>query len=303
MSIFSLWMIFNPYSILETYKIDVTNSTNSTYTSTDKLLVSGTVQLLGIWYAVGAGALTITLRNGTDDQKSMLCFITGLWFVVAILCQFLSVPHFSEIGVPASGAYFNAGLGFLIGLLCFLGADCPPKISMAPVRKPLYWGYIARIVVLVVFMLLMFCIPDKLMESYGLEVSASASTVLVGFMKFSMAPWFLYVALICLAQLLVMGPCATYGYNRWLATCDFALMVVSAIWAGVWQSLNENGKYDKLIKGQYFNMVMYFVLFLIFYASVALLDPAVVKDNIEKEIMKEEDMDYLESDDDAEEES
>lgn len=302
-AIFSMWMLVNPIGMLEMYKIDFTNST---YTSTDKMLVSGTVQLIALNFAVAAGALTITYRNGTDDQKSMLCFMTGLWSVVQIICNFCSIPHFGAIGVPASGAYFNVGLLFVVGAVNFLGADCPPKISMAPVRKPLYWGYIVSIVVTGVFTLLMFFIPDKLMNGYGVQLTGNAFTVCVGLLRFTLAPWYLYMIFVYLAQLLVMGPCATYGYSRWMSCSMNALAGVSAILAVVWQCLNdEEGKYDKLIKGQYFNMVLYFVFFLLFYIPVAQLDPVVVKDTVEKEIGKDEDLEYEadEFDDDDEDES
>merc|ERR1711907_174636 len=105
-----------------------------------------------------------------DNQKSMLCFVTAVWSIVASITAFAGASTWSTVGAPESGSYFNAGLVLVLGVVNFLGVNCPPTIKIANLQKPLYWGYFVKLFLCAVYALLFAFFPDKLVTSYGVDV-------------------------------------------------------------------------------------------------------------------------------------
>jgi len=196
--------------------------------------------------------------------------MNGLGLVVNNIVTLCAVSYWVDLGVSSTGIYITTALFFIIAVVNFLGAD-KPVITKSNMAKPLYWGFIFSTVIYVFYMFFMFISPDSLMDSYGVKVSAKSGKVLAGMFRYAWAPAFLHIALVFIAQLIVAGPLATYGIARWMAIEAFAYVLTSAVWAAVWTCI-DSVTYETFIKGQFFNMFLWMIIFFLFYYPVALMD-------------------------------
>lgn len=292
---FSLATIAFPVAFLAQYNLDLgavhtnvtdatTNVTSTTpITEAEKLIISTSLQNLGVTLGIAVAINTITFRGGTDDQKSTVCLMNGLSSLLSSIIG-VCTPSYWDGLVSSTGIYINAGLFFLVAIVNFLGGCPPAAFKLANVSKPLYWGFLGISAIYVFYMFAMVFATDALFESYGVKISGNPQKVLVGLFKFSMAPTFLQIALLLIAQIIAPGPLATYSIARYMAMISLGSFLMSAVSSAVWTCLNDaDGKYDKIIRGQNFNMFLWAVFWVAFYVPVALMDP-VLKDTVDNEI-------------------
>jgi len=249
----------------------------------DKLLIGSSTQYLGMLFCIIAATLSITARNGTDSQKSTISLMNAIGCLVQFISCLIGVSYWEPLGVPAAGLYFNAGLFLLIAVLNLLGSTFPPVYNLSAdiFRNPMNWGFLLWIVVGFFYAVMAAFATDSLTDGYGVKLEGKSQLILHGSFKYSMAPILLNVILLFKGHMITAGSYATYVVGRFLSAATCALTLMSAIWAMVFTCLNEGGKYDKIISGQYFNMSLWFVFFLLFYVPMARMDhvfaPAIQK--------------------------
>lgn len=294
---FSLMQIIAPIWFVKQYNVDLSDTTK--FDQTAKLLSASVMIFIGMCYMIGAGINSLNLRQGSDASKSTLCFMNGLHSVLNLIMAVVGMSHWESLGVKAGSIYFNMGLFATVALVNFLSVDGLPKINLAPMGNRLYWGFFAVIFLFTLYFFGMLFFTEKLMSGYGIEFTGEAEKFLLGCLKYSLAPFYFYMVLICVAQIITCAPQRTYIFARLMAIFSFACTLVIATWAAVWTALNDvNGTYDKMISGQYFNMAQWFVLFLLFYVGVAGMDSN-TKDAIEEAVVGEY-AGELESDEESE---
>lgn len=269
-AVFSLMQIIAPIWFVKQYKVDLNDSTK--FDLTAKLISAATIIFIGICYMIGAAVNSLNLRQGSDASKSTLCFMNGLYSVLNLIMAVVGMSHWEALGVKAGSIYFNMGLFATVALVNFLSVDGLPKIDLAPMGNRLYWGFFAVIVLFTLYFFGMVFFAEKLLSGYGIEFTGDAQKFLVGCLKYSLAPFYFYMVLVSFAQIITCAPQRTYIFARVMAIMSFAVTMAVAVWAAVWTALNVNGKYDKMISGQYFNMAIWFILFLLFYVGVASMD-------------------------------
>jgi len=293
--IFGLLNITMPVSFLKSYNLDLGNmNTNATDTQTkavtskaittdEKIIISTTLQLVGVTMFASGGANTITYRGGTDDQKSTMCLMNGIGTMLTVIIGLCTVGYWTDVGVSATGLYINAAIFFVVAVVNFLGVIFPPTFKLAPFAKPLYWGFLATIPLYVLYMFMFFFGTEFFAKSYGLVLTGNPKAVLMGLIKFGLGPAILQNVLFMIAQIIAPGALATYSIVRMMCIVCFGNFMASAYAAAVWTCRNANGSYDDIIQGQGFNMFLWAVLFLLFYYPLVQLDNK-IKEVLEKEI-------------------
>lgn len=267
LAVFNVMMVWFPQWFLEAYKINLT-----TTPVTEKLMLTGFVQFIGLNYAIGAGLNLITVRQGNDSSKGTINLINVLWNVISAGITLISYKYWTDIGVPGGGVWLNFCLfllGAVLNLLGCIGSNVFAKL--APIGKPLYWGLYPTLLITTLYMCAMFFFPGALMKGYGVAFSPATNTVFVGLMRFGMAPYYIYTILSCIANFFI-EPNVTYIYIRWLAIMMLVLSTVYLITAATWRSMQVNNEYLKIIRGQYFNAFLFLFFFVLFYLPVALMD-------------------------------
>jgi len=275
---FGMMQFFMPIWFLAQYNIDL-----GSLALVEKLILGITLQIFGVYAMKIAGILAITARNGTDEQRATTCLMQGVASSVIAVVTAASVGFWTELGVPASGIYFNLGLDGLVAVLALLGAGFPPAFKPAPLRKPLYWGFLGLIAYYALFSLGMFFATESMLEGYGVEIGGQAHGVLSGMARFTYAPAFLNLILLLLGHLVTVGSCASYGVARLASGMALVLCAGSAVSATFWACLNEDGEYDKILSGQHFNAGLWLFFFLLSYVPIAAMDRA-VREGVEKEV-------------------
>jgi len=276
--LFGLAMITMPLSFLAQYQLDL-----DAIEPAEKMMIGVNMQFYGGNLLLHAGVLMLTAMTGTDDAQATMALMGGLGCCVQIVSILLSVSFWTKLGVAAGGLYFNAMLFGLIAVLCFLGANYPPAFKMAPLGKSLYWGFLGLIAMYTFYVLAMVFATDTLLEGYGVHIQGAPYSVLIGMFKFGLAPEFLHIIMVLKSLIITSGSHNTYAIGRWMSLiCVGWFFMISAM-AMVWTTLNEDGKYDKIISGQYFNMLLWLIFSVLFYAPIARLDPE-LKSTIEKEV-------------------
>jgi len=237
-------------------------------------LIGSSTQYMGVLLFIIAATLSITARNGTDSQKSTISLMNAIGCLVQFISCLIGVSYWEFLGVPAAGIYFNAGLFLLIAVLNLLGSTFPPVYNLSAdiFRNPMNWGFLVWIVIATFFMVMMAFATESLTDSYGVKLEGKSQLVLAGMFKYSLAPTYLIIILLFKGHMITAGSYATYVIGRFLSAATCALTLMSAIWAMVFTCLNEGGKYDKIISGQYFNMSLWLVFFLLFYVPMARMD-------------------------------
>jgi hypothetical protein len=268
--VFGLMMFTMPMSFMKQYQLD-TDSMNLM----SKLMIGTIMQFWAMNLFMNVCVCTITARNGTEEQQATTALMMGLGSIISAIIQCASTPQWTELGVAASGIYFNVGLFALIAVVNFLGASFPPTIKMAPLSNPMYWGFVGMIGMYTMYMFTMFFAPDSLMDGYGVTLKGKPKAVLKLMFQFGLAPAFLSVILLFKGHLVTAGSLATYGIARYMCAILMGLMSMCVVMAAVWTCLNEDGKYDKIISGQYFNTFLWLVFFFLFYVPVARMDSAI----------------------------
>jgi hypothetical protein len=299
--LYAIMMIFLPSKLMEQYGIDMEK-----WDKGDNLFSLGMYQLLGINYLIAGGVNGITMRIGSDNTKSTVCFMNAVYaFIAAILCAVSYSFWVNTIGVESKGIWFNVVLFALICIVNALGSDCPPTIKMSPLKNPLYWGFILAIVVYGLYMIFMFANPVGLLNGYGVNDKWESLTFNSGILRYAFGTYYIHLILLLVAQLITDDSIVAYVLARFLWGIMTALMIASAIYAVIWSTIDDKAapKYDHLAKGSYFNAVLYVVFTFLFYGPVARLDSEIkyaVADNLGKEIVDEEEE---EDDEDYEDES
>ena len=267
LSVFMLMMIWFPQWFLEAYKINLT-----TTPATEKLMLTSFVQYIGLNYAMGGALNVITARQGNDSSKATINVINALWSLICAIITLGSYKYWTDIGVPSGGIWLNTCLfllGAVLNLLGCIGSNVFAKL--APIGKPLYWGFYPTLLITTLYMCAMFFFPGALMKGYGVAFSPAINTVFVGLMRFGMAPYYIYTILGCIANFFI-EPNVTYIYVRWLAIMMIVLSTTYCITAATWRSMQVNNEYLKIIRGQYFNAFLFLFFFVLFYLPVALMD-------------------------------
>jgi len=281
---FSIAMTIAPGWIMGQYGVD-----SSGWTQTEKMMTVGFFQFIGLNYGLVVAACNVTFRNGTDDQKSMLCAVTGAAFIIMAIVSFAAIGSWTDLGTPAAGGYFNGVLCLVVAIVNLLGYS-KAEIKLVNLKAPIFWGFLASIVINVLYMVGFAFAAESLCKSYGVELTGNAKGVLENAMKFTYAPILLYVTGIFALQICVQGPLSTYVYARYVGFFDMALALVYLVCAVIWtnldaqpaQGLTASAK-DKIVSGQYFNAALYFLLFVLFYVAVVRLDSS-LKETVEKEL-------------------
>jgi hypothetical protein len=214
-------------------------------------------------------------------------------FIAAILCAVSYSFWVNTIGVESKGIWFNVVLFALICIVNALGSDCPPTIKMSPLKNPLYWGFILAILVYGLYMIAMFANPVGLLNGYGVNDKWESLTFNSGILRYAFGTYYIHLILLLVAQLITDDSIVAYVLARFLWGIMTALMIASAIYAVIWNTIDDKAlpKYDHLAKGSYFNAVLYVVFTFLFYGPVARLDSEIkyaVADNLGKEIVDEE---------------
>jgi hypothetical protein len=275
---FAIMQMFFPIWFVQQYNLSLTAMEQN-----EKWAITSMVIFTGVCYFIGASFNSVTFRNGSDDSKATLCLMNAVQSVPAIILILVSVSHWTDLGVSAPGIYFGAVLWAICGVVNLLGANFPPAFKMAPIGKPLYWGFILAIVVFSLYAIVMLFATDFIIESYGTEFQGVPKKVMQGMLKYGVAPYFIYIVLLCTAQLVTVGIHNTYVIARGLCMIYFGLVMMCAMSAAIWGTLNKDGDYDKLIKGQYFNIVLWLIFFALSYLPLVRIDPT-LKDTVEKEV-------------------
>lgn len=276
--LFGAAMVMNPSFFLAAYKLDLT-----TMTSQEQIILGSMIQFLGTIQFMQCAMCAITNRNGNDDQKATLALMVGVGCIPQIISAFVCIPWFAELGVPASGMYFNAALYALIGLLCLLGADFPPAIKIAPVSKPIYWGSIALSLNFGLYMFAMLFDAEALAAGYGIKLDGKAKHVMVGLMRYAFPPNFFCMILQYASHILTVGSHATYCLNRMLCALSFGLFLSQATSAANWTALNTDSKLDQVVAGQKVNAYQWLFFFVLFYVPIVMLSDS-IKSAVETEV-------------------
>lgn len=267
LGIFAVMMIWFPQWFLESYKINLT-----TTPSTEKLMLTSLLQFIGLNYTIGVGVSSLATRLGNDSTRGTICLVNFVWNLISACIALGSYKYWTDIGVPPGGIWLNTCLfllGAVLNLLGCIGSNVFAKL--APIGKPLYWGFFPAILVTTVYMCMMFFVPTALMKGYGVEFTGQTLTVYVGLLRFGLAPYYIYTILSSIAQLFI-EPHVTYVFVRWLAIMFAVLSVVNCICAATWRSLETNHEYIKIIRGQYANAIIFLFFFVLYYLPVALMD-------------------------------
>merc|ERR1719502_273574 len=129
-----------------------------------------------------------------------------------------------------------------------------------------------------------------MIEGYGYTsktLGTEAMQMLKAALTYGFGPqWILFLFFIK-AQYVVADSYFTYIFNRVLCMMWFGAFLSSATGAAAWDALNKDGKYDKVITGTYFNLVVTFVFNLFFYVPIAMMDKDTLKFGDKKEAKAE----------------
>lgn len=284
-AIFSMMMFIAPLASIAQWQ---SAEKQANMTLLEKLLVGAVVQFWGLNIAIEVCVLMITARNGTDEQKGTTCFMQGLSAVFGVIMMLLGSSEFLSLGANANGMYVNMGVYGTIGILNFLGASFPPAIKMAPLRHPMYWGLLGLIAMYTFYMLSMIFMTESLMKGYGVELEGQGQLLLTGVFRYGIPQDYFGVIMLLTGQIITAGSLATYGIVRYLCVVVFGMITMCLTMCAVWTCLNEDGKYDKIISGQYFNFFLWLVFFFLFYVPIARMDPAIKSDVVEQVESKNE---------------
>jgi len=276
---FGVIMVLTPMSLMKEYELHV-----SGLALLDKLLIVSTMQGLGIFECIYSLIIVTAANRGTCDQQETTSLINGAATTFALVLTLTSVGFWEEIDVPVAGIYFNASLWGVLAALSFLGANFRPVLRLAPLRKPLYWGSLAMIVIFSCYTLVMLVAPEALLEAYtGLGLAKQSHQVLVGSLKYGYTELIVAIIMLFIGHIATTSSYIVYCVGRSMCFVSFGLALFTACWAAVWTCLNENGIYDTIVSGQRFNVGLWLVLFLLFLAPIVRMDPA-IKDGVEKEV-------------------
>jgi len=278
---FGLMQMMFPVSFMKQYGIDVAGSLGNSTTAAstaEKLFIATSLQTWGVTLSIPTAFSAITFRNGNDGQKSMINLMNGANCLIQSIIVLCTVSYWDTI-VATTGLYINFAIFLVVAVVCLLGVDFPPKIELANVRKPLYFGFIGMAVLYALYMLLMAFATESLFANYGAKLKEGVvKKLLVGMYRFGFAPTFLHIVTLMLAQIITAGPIANYGCARYMAIVSFASMLMCAVMAAVWTCLGSgiiggaSVSFDGVAKGQTFNMFLWFIFFMLFYYPVALMD-------------------------------
>lgn len=264
---FAVMMIWFPQWMLESYKINLTNTT-----ATEKLILTSLLQYLGLNYTIGVGVSSLATRLGNDSTRGTICLVNFVWHLFSAGISLGSYKYWTDIGMAAGGIWFNTCLlllGAVLNLLGCFGSNVFAKL--APIGKPMYWGFFPAILCTTFYMVAMFFFPAALMKGYGVVLTGQTLTVYLGMLRFGVAPYYIYTILSSIAQFFI-EPHVTYVFVRYLAIMFMALSVFYLITAATWKSLETNHEYMNLIRGQYANAIIFLFFFVLFYLPVALMD-------------------------------
>merc|ERR1712070_180968 len=162
----------------------------------EKLMLTSFVQYIGLNYAMGGALNLITVRQGNDSSKGTINLINVLWNVISAGITLISYKYWTDIGVPGGGVWLNFCLfllGAVLNLLGCIGSNVFAKL--APIGKPLYWGFFPAILCTTFYMVAMFFFPAALMKGYGVVLTGQTLTVYLGMLRFGVAPYYIYTIL------------------------------------------------------------------------------------------------------------
>jgi len=264
---FGLLSIMMPMKLLEAYKLYFAQ-----IEPTDKFLIGAICQTNGVMMLICAATLSITARNGTDAQKSNISLMNAVGSAVFLITSFSSTSYWVDLGAAPGGMYFNVCLYGLVAVLNFMGSNYPPAFKVAPLKNPIYWGFLVWIPIFLLYAVMSAFATDSLVEGYGMKLSGDAKLFFTGSIKYVLSVLELQIALLFTGLLITPGSNATYTLGRFLSAISVGMFLTSAIWAMIYTCLNVDGKYDKVISGQNFNMGLWGVFFLLFYVPMARMD-------------------------------
>jgi hypothetical protein len=268
-----------PLSLLEQYQFDT-----SSLVLVEKLLVVETLQGLGVFYIIYGVILVTTANRGTSDQQETTSLITGVANSFSLVMTLSGLRFWGDVGVPASGTYFNALLWVVLIVLSFLGASFRPVLKLAQLRKPMHWGFLAFIAIFSCYFFASLIAPESLLAAYtGVGLGRKSHQVLVGLMKYAFAQTIFAIVAVCVGHIATASSHTLYCVGRFMCCANLGLALVSATWVAVWTCLDKDGIYGGIVSGQCFNVGLWVVLFLLFFVPIAGMDPA-IKDGVEKEV-------------------
>lgn len=267
--LFALPMIVAPAGFMAQYNLDI-----SDMRVTDKLLIMQVFQFQGVLLVMICINIRFAMNHGSVNTKALFSLLLGVSYLISTCIGLWFAPVWEEIGVPSAGIYFNCTLFTVIALLLLLGssADGSMATNLAPLQKPLYWGFVAITILYALYVYANFFQTEALLDAYGVDVEGRPRKVLVAFFQTCIAPTMLNLVLGWVALMLSATIGATYGIARGLSMICMAMFITSASGMATWTALNEHGEYDKFIAGQRFNCLLWFVYLWLFYVPVCNMD-------------------------------
>lgn len=286
--LFAFGAVVVPSKLLSNYNIDI-----ATLTGVEQMLLTEALQQVGMCFFIVASFCTVSIRTAGDDQLATTALMAGLGGLIQQAVNAASVSYYSDLGASATAQWVTLAVFVVVAILCLLGADVPPAIKVSPISKPLYWGFLANIVLLVIYIIPMAFTTEAFFESYGMSNEVMPSTgkaykLLIGTFKYNMTSTCGLSLLLNLAHIITFSPQSTYVIGRGFTIIYFAFFIKSAAYAAVYSALNVNGpftssnttnttntqggKLDKIVTGEIFNMGLWFVFWALFYAPIVMLD-------------------------------
>lgn len=259
--IFGFAMVCAPKQFSDAYKVDSTSLSKE-----EQFLTMSVLQFGGINLIMLAALMRPVFEHGKEATKGMMAFFAGIAY---LFCACVNVKFgymWIDLGADPAGIKFNIALQIVVGLLCLAGASF--SVGSAPLGKGLYWGSYLQITLYALWAFGMFFATDQLLAGYGLELEGLVREILVAQFKTVVAPFLVCVILLWLAYILSGDVGVQYGACRIIGVWSAAMFFGSAMGAAIWTAFNVDGKYDGFVKGQNFNMLIWFILLALFNAPI-----------------------------------